>query len=334
MILALARLYQQILIIEKVGIISMTHWGNHRYYSLDYYLKETYHEKLYKIAISGSMTCPNRDGTLDTRGCIFCSEGGSGEFAGKNTDSISKQLHTGKVQLQSKTAATSFIAYFQAFTNTYGSIEYLKKIYMEALEDPAVKILSIATRPDCLSNEILDLLDSINKVTPVWIELGLQTASKDSSDFIRRGYDLPIFEEAVHALNQRNISVIVHTIMGLPSEEKTGIINTIHYLNTLNIQGIKLQLLHVLKHTDLANYYEANPFWIPSLPEFLELLGVCISELRPDIVVHRITGDGSKDLLIAPLWTTNKRHVLNSITKHLKEADIWQGKTYQSEGAY
>lgn len=306
----------------------MNRWGNNRYYSLDYYLKETYHEKLYKISLNGGMSCPNRDGLLDTRGCIFCSAGGSGDFAGNRERSIHQQLEQGKELLSNKTTASSYIAYFQAFTNTYAPIAYLRSLYYDAISDPSIRVLSIATRPDCLSLEILDLLSEIQEQIPVWIELGLQTSSEESAQFIRRGYPLHVFETAVQQLNARHIPVIVHTIMGLPTEEKDGILHTIRYLNTMNIQGIKLQLLHVLEHTDLATYYRTHPFWTPTLPEFLELLGLCICELRPDIVIHRITGDGPKDILIEPQWTKSKRYVLNSINKYLKEADIYQGKYY------
>ncbi len=275
------------------------------------------------------MTCPNRDGTLDSRGCIFCSAGGSGDFAGNKDSNITKQLLDGKERLKRKTSTSSYIAYFQAFTNTYAPLSYLRELYYEAINDPEVQILSIATRPDCINTDVLDLLSELNAIKPVWIELGLQTASEKSADFIRRGYPLSVFEETVSALNERKIPIIVHTIMGLPSEEKEGILNTISYLNTLDIQGIKLQLLHVLEHTDLAHYYREHPFWIPTLSEFLALLGKCIGHLRPDIVIHRITGDGPKEILIEPQWTGNKRHVLNSITKYLKEEDIWQGKYFQ-----
>lgn len=310
----------------------MMRWDNYNYYSLSYYLKETYQEKLYKISLNGNMTCPNRDGSIDTRGCIFCSAGGSGDFAGNKSLSITQQLEDGKIKLQRKTTTTSYIAYFQAFTNTYAPVAYLRQIYYEAIADPSVKILSIATRPDCLSLEILELLSEINQKKPVWIELGLQTISEQSALFIRRGYPLSVFEKAVSNLNARNIPIVVHTIMGLPSEDKDGILSTIEYLNTLNIQGIKLQLLHILEHTDLATLYKDEPFWIPTLPEFLDLLGSCICKLRPDIVIHRITGDGPKDTLIAPQWTRNKRNVLNSITKYMKDQDIWQGKYYQLHG--
>ncbi len=306
----------------------MTTWGEKRFYSLDYYIKQIHGEKMYKLSLNGNFTCPNRDGTLDSRGCIFCSEGGSGDFAGNPINSISNQLNIAKIQIAKKATVNSYIAYFQAFTNTYSDISTLRSIYQPAIEDESVKIISIATRPDCIDDDVLDLLDSINQRKPIWIELGLQSHSEKSAQFIRRGYPLNVFENTVKRLRSRGIPVIVHTILGLPSELPTGILDTIDYLNTLDIQGIKLQLLHVLQHTDLALLYEASPFWIPTLEEYLELLASCIGRLRPEIVIHRLTGDGDKKILIAPLWSLNKRKVLNAIQQHLKHNDIWQGKYY------
>ena len=306
-------------------------WGEKRYYSLDYYLKQAYGEKLYKIALDGGMSCPNRDGTLGTGGCIFCSEGGSGDFAGNRNVSIASQIEEGKALVEKKHTGSSYIAYFQAYTNTYAPVDYLEKIYLEAINEPDVKILSIATRPDCLSPEILDLLDRLNKIKPVWIELGLQTIHKASSDFIRRGYELDVFEKAVYDLDRLGIPVIVHTILFLPNETREMMLETISYLNQIPIDGIKLQLLHVLEHTDLARYYREDPFHLPDLNEYLETLSLLLSKLRPDIVVHRITGDGPKNILIEPKWTGNKRLVLNSIQKYLKDFDIWQGKEYSCQ---
>lgn len=306
-------------------------WGEKRYYSLDYYLKQAYGEKLYKIALDGGMSCPNRDGTLGTGGCIFCSEGGSGDFAGNRNVSIASQIEEGKALVEKKHTGSSYIAYFQAYTNTYAPVDYLEKIYLEAINEPEVKILSIATRPDCLSPEILDLLDRLNKIKPVWIELGLQTIHKASSDFIRRGYELDVFEKAVYDLDRLEIPVIVHTILFLPNETREMMLETISYLNQIPIDGIKLQLLHVLEHTDLARYYREHPFHLPDLNEYLETLSLLLSKLRPDIVVHRITGDGPKNILIEPKWTGNKRLVLNSIQKYLKDFDIWQGKEYSCQ---
>ena len=306
----------------------MKRWGEKRYYSLDYYIKENFGEKLYKIALDGGMSCPNRDGKLGTGGCIFCSAGGSGDFAGNRKVSIKEQLIQGKELVSKKHTGSSYIAYFQAYTNTYAPVEYLERIFTEAMEEPDVKVLSIATRPDCLSPEILDLLKRLNQHKPIWVELGLQTIHKKSADFIRRGYELDVFEKAVYDLKEIGVSVIVHTILCLPNETEENMLETIHYLNKLPIDGIKLQLLHILKHTDLAKYYEEQPFFLPNMEEYLKLLGTLVCHLRPDIVLHRLTGDGPKNLLIAPLWTGNKRLVLNSMQKYFKDADIWQGKEY------
>lgn len=306
----------------------MQYWGAKPYYSLDYYVKQTFHEKLYKIALDGGMTCPNRDGHIGHRGCIFCSTGGSGDFAGDRNLSIRQQLLSGKELLSKKYKGSGYIAYFQAYTNTHAPVSYLECIFHEAIMDPQVKVLSIATRPDCLSEEILSLLHKLNQIKPVWIELGLQTIHKKSADFIRRGYKLEVFEKAVYDLNQIGITVIVHTILFLPGESKKEMLETVLYLNQLPINGIKLQLLHVLKHTDLADIYLKAPFHLPDLDEYVELLSFLVCHLRPDIVIHRLTGDGPKSLLIAPLWTANKRLVLNSVHKYFKEHHIWQGKEY------
>lgn len=309
----------------------MKRWGDKRYYSLDSYIKETFGEKLYKISLDGGMTCPNRDGTIDTRGCIFCSAGGSGDFAGDRRLSIKEQLAEGKQLVSKKYAGSSYIAYFQAYTNTYASVSYLEKIFTEAMDDEDVKVLSIATRPDCLSPEILDLLSRLNQRKPVWVELGLQTIHETSANFIRRGYTLDVFEKAVYDLKKIGISVIVHTILYLPHETEDMMMETISYLNRLPIDGIKLQLLHILKGTDLADIYAKSPFHLPTMDEYFILLGKLLSQLRPDIVVHRLTGDGPKSLLLAPLWTGNKRLVLNTMQKYLKDADIWQGKEFSCQ---
>ena len=306
----------------------MKQWGEKRYYSLDYYIKETFKEKLYKLSLDGGMTCPNRDGTLGNRGCIFCSAGGSGDFAGNRNTSIKEQLAHGKELIKQKHTGSSYIAYFQAYTNTYAPVSYLEKIFTEAIEEPDVRVLSIATRPDCLSEECLELLCRLNKIKPVWVELGLQTIHKKSSEFIRRGYDLDVFEKCVYDLKKIGISIIVHTILCLPNETEKDMLETIYYLNNLPISGIKLQLLHILKNTDLAVHYADEPFYLPTMEEYFELVGKLLCSLRPDIVVHRLTGDGPKSLLIAPLWTSNKRVVLNSMQKHFKNTNIWQGKEY------
>lgn len=303
-------------------------WGERRYYALDYYLKETYHEKMYKLSLNGGCTCPNRDGTCGTKGCIFCSEGGSGDFAPEAGLSIKEQLAAGKGQVSQKYHGNSYIAYFQAFTNTYAPVSHLRAMFTEAIADPEVKILSIATRPDCLNPEVLALLAELNQQKPVWIELGLQTIHETTARFIRRGYELSVFEEAVRQLREINITVIVHVILFLPGESEADMLKTITYLNTMPVQGIKLQLLHILENTDLADVYRKTPFPVPNMETYFRVLGKCICHLRPDIVIHRLTGDGPKSLLIAPLWTGNKRLVLNALQKYFCEENIWQGKKY------
>lgn len=310
------------------GSAMSVHWGEKRYYSLDYYLKQTYGEKFYKISLNGGMTCPNRDGKISRRGCIFCSSGGSGDFASDPRLSVTEQIEAGKSQVAAKYKGSGYIAYFQAYTNTYAPAEYLSRIFWEALLHPDIRILSIATRPDCLTEDTLDLLQELNQIKPVWVELGLQTIHEQTARWMRRGYDLPVFLSAAAALRQRNLSVITHLILGLPGETVDMNLETIRSLNALDIQGVKLHLLHILKGTDLADYYQAHPFRVPSMEEYFSILGACLSSLRPDIVIHRLTGDGPKSLLIAPLWTGNKRLVLNQMQSYFKGHDIWQGKDY------
>lgn len=306
----------------------MNRWGEKRYHSMDYDLKELYGEKVYKITLNGGMTCPNRDGKVGHGGCIFCSAAGSGDFAGSATCSITEQLVMGKENLIKKRPVHSYIAYFQAFTNTYAPVEYLEKIFTEAILDPDVRVLAVATRPDCLSHETVELLRRLNQIKPVWIELGLQTIHPQTARYIRRGYPLEVFDDAVARLKAAGIQVITHVILFLPGETEAQMLKTIDYLNRNPIDGIKLQLLHILKGTDLARDYARSPFHIPDMDEYIRCIGNCIAHLRPDIVIHRLTGDGPKDLLIEPQWTGAKRTVLNHIHQYLKEQDIWQGKEY------
>lgn len=305
-------------------------WDEKPYHSLDYEMKHRFGEKVYRVALNGGMTCPNRDGTIGSGGCIFCSSGGSGDFAASSRLSISEQIHTQKELICQKRPVHKFIAYFQAYTNTYAPVDYLEEIFTEAIADPEVVVLSIATRPDCLPDEVLDLLERLNQIKPVWIELGLQTIHEDTARFIRRGYELPCFEQALKELRRRGIEVIVHTILGLPGESPERMLATIDYLNHCDIQGIKLQLLHILKHTDLADYYlnETNEFRAMEMEEYIQLLIDCIEHLAPEIVIHRLTGDGPGDLLIAPLWSSRKRTVLNRIHAALRERNTWQGRLW------
>lgn len=274
------------------------------------------------------MTCPNRDGTIDTRGCIFCSAGGSGDFAASARLSITNQIEEAKALIAHKVKkipnTPQYIAYFQAFTNTYAPVPYLREIFTEALRHPDIAVLSIATRPDCLSAEVLSLLDKLNRVKPIWVELGLQTIHEDTAKRIRRGYPLSSYDTAVKNLRDIHIDVIVHLIIGLPYESKEDILRSIDYINDSGIQGIKLQLLHVLKNTDLEAYLDS--MHILTLDEYVTILVECLEHLDQDIVIHRITGDGPGDLLLAPLWSTNKKLVLNTIQHAMKTLDSWQGK--------
>ena len=309
----------------------MESWNGKPYHSFDYMLKERFSCKIYKTALNGGMTCPNRDGTLGERGCIFCSQGGSGDFAGDRRDSITEQFNKQAEKLAQKRNASAFIAYFQAYTNTYAPVEYLRKIYTEAINHPQVAAVSIGTRPDCLGPDVLALLEELNQIKPVWIELGLQTIHERTAAYIRRGYPLSCFEEAVKALRQRELDVIVHTILGLPGESRQDILETMEYLNRRDIQGIKLQLLHVLKGTDLAQDYLEGRFSVYTMEEYLDILIDCLEHLSPDIVIHRLTGDGPKDLLMAPLWSSKKRTVLNTLHHECKIRHAYQGRLYKED---
>ncbi|MBQ8816409.1 MAG: TIGR01212 family radical SAM protein [Lachnospiraceae bacterium] len=308
-------------------------WLDKPYYSLNAYFKHTFGEKCYKIALDGGCTCPNRDGTLDTRGCIFCSGSGSGDFSTpvNRHQSISEQIAHGLSLMGNKKTGNKFVAYFQAFTNTYGPINRLRTLYTEALNAPEIIGLSIATRPDCLGEEVLNLLKELKLSYPdkfIWVELGLQTIHEATACYIRRGYPLPVFDKAAQDLHRLGIPFIVHIILGLPGENKNMLLQTVDYLNTVKPFGVKLQLLHILKGTDLAAEYAKGHFEALSEEAYFDLLGACIGRLHPGIVLHRVTGDGPKNLLIAPLWSADKRGVLNRLHHYLKLNNIYQGRDF------
>lgn len=298
------------------------------YRSLNDYLKEKFGCKVYKLAISGGMTCPNRDGTLSTDGCIFCSESGSGDFSEKHCNSVTEQIEKAKLKVAKKTKCDKYIAYFQDFTNTYAPIGYLKKIFTEAISHPDIAALSIATRPDCLPNEVLNLLNQLQKIKPIWVELGLQTIHPTTAKLINRQYDLPIFDRAVNELKTRGIEVIVHMIVGLPGETEEMIFKTAEYIGQTDVDGIKIHLLHVLKNTALAEMYLNGDFSLPTLEEYTQLVIGCIRRLPPKTVIHRITGDGAKKDLIAPLWSADKKTVLNYLNSEFKRQNLKQGELF------
>lgn len=314
-------------------------WGKRRYNSISEHLKSMYGRKLYKLSLQSGCTCPNRDGKISTGGCIFCSEAGSGDFAADAELSISDQISEAKKLVIDKLpeldlSVPNFIAYFQSYTNTYGPIEKLRAIFTEAINHPDIAILSIATRPDCLGPEVLDLLKELNKIKPVWIELGLQTVSEQSAELINRGYELPVFEEAVYRLNSIGIQVIVHVILGLPYETPEMMLETIDYCNSLPIRGIKLQLLHILENTPLHDMYLhsyaiRHHLALMELEDYLYVLELCVERLSPDIIIHRLTGDGPKSLLVAPTWSADKKMVLNTFHQMMAANNSWQGKSFE-----
>ena len=308
--------------------------------TLNKYLRERFGQKVYKLALDGGFTCPNRDGTLGTKGCIFCSAGGSGDFAEDRNLSITQQIENGKRRVVAKMPknkegtnkyltnnkvtnketnidTNKYIAYFQAFTNTYGPVERLKTLYTEAINHPDIVAVSIGTRPDCLPDEVLDLLDELNHIKPIWIELGLQTIHQKTANYIRRGYPLSVYDKAVQDLLSRNIEVITHVILGLPGESKEDMLETVKYVGESGVHGIKLQLLHVLKDTDLARDYAAGLFECMTQEEYINLVSDCLDMLPDDIIIHRLTGDGPKRTLIAPEWSKDKKKVLNALNQKL-----------------
>ncbi len=289
------------------------------YYSLNQYLKDTFGCKVYKISLNAGFTCPNRDGTLSTGGCIFCSAGGSGEFAESPEMSISEQIEVGKKRVSDKIKDGKYIAYFQAYTNTYGPLEKLRKVFTEAINHPDIVAISVATRPDCLGNEVLDLLTELHQIKPVWVELGLQTIHEKTANYIRRGYALSVYDEAVKKLRKRGFEVITHVILGLPGESKEEMMETVQYVCDNGCTGIKLQLLHVLKGTDLAKDYYEGKLEVMGEEEYLDLIVELLQIIPKDIVIHRLTGDGAKKDLIAPMWSANKKHVLNRLQQKLSK---------------
>ena len=288
---------------------------------MNQYLRDTFGQKVYKIAIDGGFTCPNRDGTLDTRGCIFCSGAGSGEFAQNRMESIALQIAKAKEKVAGKIKEGKYIAYFQAFTNTYAPVSRLRTLYEEAMAQEDIVALSIATRPDCLSTEIIELLVECNRKMPVWVELGLQTIHEDTAQYIRRGYALSVFDDAVKRLQEAGISVIVHVILGLPGESREDMLASVDYVGKSGVSGIKLQLLHVIRGTDLEKEYQQGKFPVLELEEYVQLVADCIALLPKDMVIHRMTGDGDKRTLVAPMWSADKKKVLNRLNQVLRERD-------------
>ncbi len=303
-------------------------WREKRYYSLNYFLREKFNCKVFKISLDGGFSCPNRDGTISTGGCAFCSERGSGDFAGNRCFPIKDQFKDIKKIMNKKWKDGKYIAYFQAYTNTYAPIGELKQKYEEAISEENVVGLAIATRPDCLSEEVLELLEELNKKVYTWVELGLQTSNENTAIKINRGYKLKIFEESVKNLRKRNIDVVTHVIFGLPGETKEDMLNTVKYVCDQDIQGVKYHLLHLMKNTPLVEFYNRGELKFLECEEYIDIISSAIAITRTNIVIHRLTGDAPRDLLIGPTWSLKKWEVLNAIDNTLEEKGIYQGCQY------
>ena len=284
----------------------MKEWNGKRYHSLNYFLRNKFNEKVFKISLDGGFSCPNRDGTISSGGCLFCSESGSGDYAGSRTLSIGKQFCDVKEMMNKKWKEGKYIAYFQAFTNTYAPIEDLRRKYNEAIKQEGVVALAIATRPDCLGDDVLDLLEEINKEVYVWVELGLQTVSDETARKINRGYKLEVYEDAMRRLKERNIDFVTHCIFGLPGETKKDMLKTVEYVAHTGSKGIKFHLLHLMKNTPMVKLYERGELEFMSQDDYIDLICKSISIIPEDMIVHRLTGDSPRDLLIGPMWSLKK----------------------------
>lgn len=300
--------------------------NNKRYNTYNSFLRKRHGEKVGKLSLNAGLTCPNRDGTISTGGCIFCSEDGSGTFAGCSESSIKEQMESQTKVQDDKWHVKKYIAYFQSYSNTYSTVEDLRRLYYSALENPNVCGIAIATRPDCLQDEVLDLLSELNLKTHLWIELGLQTIHDRTASWLNRGYKLDVFDAAVRSLVGRNIEVVSHIIFGLPGETETEMLDTVKHVAQVGVTGVKIHLLHIIEGTELNRIYEAEPFKVLEQEEYTNLVIKALELLPPETVIHRLTGDGAKETLVAPRWPLNKRAVLNGIDKALKKNDTWQSK--------
>lgn len=305
-------------------------WGDKRYYSLNYFLREKFSTKVFKISLDGGFSCPNRDGTISKGGCIYCSERGSGDFAGNRENSITKQFEDVLKIMNNKWKCGKYIAYFQAYTNTYAPIDILRQKYDEAVKQKGVVGLAIATRPDCLSDEVVELIHEYSKKIYTWVELGLQTVNENTSKIINRGYNNEVFECAVKRLRSKNIEVVAHVIFGLPGENNGDMLNTVKYLSLMNINGVKFHLLHLLKYTPMVELYEKGGLKFMTQDEYIEIICNSIAILPQNIVIHRLTGDAPRELLIGPMWSLKKWEVLNEINSELEKRNIFQGVNYKS----
>lgn len=305
-------------------------WGDKRYNSFNYFLRNKFGEKVFKISLDGGFTCPNRDGKVAKGGCTFCSSRGSGDFAGERIQPISEQFEDVKIMMKKKwKSADKYIAYFQAYTNTYAPVDELRAKYEEAISKEGVVALAMGTRPDCINEEVLDLLEEMNKKVYVWLEIGLQTIHEETAKNFNRGYSLDVFDKAIEGLKSRGIDTVVHSIFGLPGETKEMMLQTVDYIANKGVRGIKFHLLHLMKGTRMVKDYEEGRLEFLSQEEYIDLICEGIARIPEDLVVHRLTGDAPRDLLIGPMWSLKKWEVLNDIDKALEDRGIYQGINYK-----
>ena len=304
-------------------------WNGKRYHSLNYFLRNKFGEKIYKISLDGGFTCPNRDGKVATGGCTFCSARGSGDFAGSRILSITEQFEDRKEMMQKKWKDGKYIAYFQAYTNTYAPVDELRRKYEEALAQKNVIAISIATRPDCLDDDVLDYLSELNKKTYLWVELGLQTINDETARNFNRGYDFEVFDNSLKKLQERGIEVVVHTIFGLPGETKEDMLKTVDYVAHSGAQGVKFHLLHLMEGTRMVKQYENGELQLLSKEDYIDLICEAVAMIPEEMVVHRLTGDAPRQSLVGPMWSLKKWEVLNDIDKALVDNNIWQGKNFK-----
>lgn len=322
-------LERQIRVFYVLKVMKMKTWDNKRYHTLNYFLRNKFGDKVFKISLDAGFTCPNRDGSISTGGCVFCGPRGSGDFAGTSRDLV-QQFEEVKEVMSKKWKDGKYIAYFQAYTNTYADVETLREKYYSVLNLEGVVGIAIATRPDCLSVEILDLLEEISREKYIWVELGLQTIHERTAEIINRGYPLSTYIKAVQELKRRNIEVVTHVILGLPGENKEEMLQTVEFVANTGTQGIKLHLLHLVRDTELMHIYEKGQLRIMDMQEYVELVVSCIERIPEDMVIHRITGDGPRETLVEPKWSLKKWEVINSIEHQMMDCDTWQGKKHEN----
>lgn len=307
-------------------------WDGKRYHSLNHFLREKFGDKVFKISLDAGFTCPNRDGRVSTGGCIFCSPRGSGDFAG-NAGDLAEQFHEVKAMMNKKWKTGRYIAYFQAYTNTYAPVDTLREKYYSILNLEDVVGIAVATRPDCLPEDVLELLEEINAKTYLWVELGLQTIHESTARLINRGYGLEAYIKAVRELKKRNIEVVTHQILGLPGESRREMLETTDFIANTGTQGIKLHLLHLLEDTGLVELHQRGELQLMPMEDYIETIADCIERIPESMVIHRITGDGPRETLIGPKWSLKKFEVINAIEHLLMDRDTWQGKKYSPNEA-